>query len=167
MPKDDGVRIRELHRVAGDVDAAASVLRRAFATVAERFALTEENCPRSPAFATSERVVEEMERGVRYYLFQAEAQTCGCVALEHAKPEVVYLERLGVVPERRARGYGSTLVRHVLTEAKTLGARRVEIGIIAEDTPLQSWYERFGFEQTKTKRFDHLPFLVGFLAKEL
>ena len=167
MPKDDGVRIRELRRVAGDVDAAADVLRQAFATVAQRFALTKENCPRSPAFATNERVVEEMERGVRYYLLHAGARTCGCVALEHAKPEVVYLERLGVVPERRARGYGSTLVRHVLTEAKALGAGRVEIGIIADDTQLQGWYQRFGFEQTKTKRFDHLPFLVGFLAKEL
>ena len=57
MPKDDGVRIRELRRVAGDVDATADILRRAFATVAQRFALTKENCPRSPAFATSERVV--------------------------------------------------------------------------------------------------------------
>ena len=167
MPKDDEVRIRELRHVAGDVDTAARVLRRAFATVAKRFSLTKENCPRSPAFATSQRVLEEVERGVRYYLLDAGARTCGCVALEHARPEVVYLERLGVLPAHRARGYGSTLVRHVLTEAKTLGARRVEIGIIAEDTPLQGWYERFGFEQTKRKRFDHLPFLVGFLAKEL
>jgi GNAT superfamily N-acetyltransferase len=156
-----------LQRIDGDADAAASILRRSFATVAKRFGLTKENCPTSPAFATPRRVIGELERGVCYHLLEAEAELRGCVALEHARDEVVYLERLGVVPEHRAKGYGRALVRHVLTQAESLGARRVEIGIIAADTQLKSWYEQSGFVETGKKKFEHLPFVVGFLASEL
>ena len=167
MPKDDGVRIRELRRVAGDVDAAADILRRAFATVAERFALTKEDCPRSPAFATQQSVKEDIEKGMEYYLLEEAQQVCGCVAMQPAKPGVVYLGRLAVLPEYISRGYGKALVQHDCTKARVLGAHRVEIGIIAEDAQLASWYERLGFEQTGTKIFDHFSFVVGFLAKEL
>lgn len=156
-----------MRRVDGDADAAASILRRSFATMVKRLALTKENCPTSPAFATPRRVIEELERGVCYYVLEAGAEACGCVALEHARDEVVFLERLGVVPEHRAKGYGRALVRHVLTQAESLGVRRVEIGIIAADTPLKSWCEQFGFFETGTRKLEHLPFLVGFLAKEL
>ena len=47
------------------------------------------------------------------------------------------------------------------------GVTRVEIGIISEDTQLKDWYRQFGFVQTGTKAFDHLPFVVAFMAKEL
>jgi len=114
-----------------------------------------------------QRIAEEIDRGVRYYLLEARQKVCGCVAVEHAKPDVAYLERLAVLPEHRSKGLGQALVRHVLAEARTLGARRIEIGIIAADTQLQGWYEQFGFERTGTKEFDHLPFVVGFLAKKL
>jgi N-acetylglutamate synthase-like GNAT family acetyltransferase len=167
MTEGHDIRIRELQPVDGDVDTAARILRRAFATVAKRFGLTKENCPRSPAFATRRRVREEMQRGVRYYLLEVAAEARGCVALEHARREVVYLERLGVLPEHGAKGYGKALVHHVLAQATSLGARRVEIGIIAADTHLKNWYGQFGFEETGTKTFDHLPFVVGFLARKL
>jgi len=167
MSRDDKVRIRELRGAASDGETAANILRRAFAPVAEQFGLTKENCPRSPAFATQQRVEEDIEKGMRYYFLEEEEQVCGCVALEDARPGVVYLGRLAVLPEYRSKGHGKALVQYVFARARVLGADRVEIGIIAEDVQLRSWYERFGFERTGTRVFDHLPFLVGFLAKEL
>ena len=163
MSKDDEVQIRELRGVTSDVETAANILRRAFAPVAEQFGLTKENCPRSP----QQRVEEDIEKGMRYYFLEEKEQVCGCVALEDAKPGVVYLGRLAVLPEYRSKGHGKALVQYVFAEARVLGADRVEIGIIAEDVQLRSWYERFGFERTGTRVFDHLPFLVGFLAREL
>ncbi len=150
-----------------DIPMVTSLLRRACATVAKRFGLTQENCPKSPAFYTEERVKADLERGVQYYFLEEGAEVCGCVALEKARPEIGYLERLAVLPERRSKGFGSALVRHVLARAESMGLERVGIGIIAEDEPLKEWYRRFGFVLTGTRQFDHLPFVVAFMEKEL
>jgi len=152
---------------ADDIQTVVDVLRRACATVAERFGLTPENCPKNPAFYTEDRVQADLERGVRYYFLEEDTEVCGCVALEKAKPEVCYLERLAVLPESRSQGFGTALMHHALAEAAKIGATRVEIGIISEDTRLKDWYGRFGFVQTGTRAFDHLPFVVAFMAKEL
>lgn len=150
-----------------DIATVVSLLRRACATVAERFGLTQENCPKSPAFYTEDRVLADLERGVRYYLLEDDAEACGCVALEKASPEVGYLERLAVLPEHRAKGYGQALVRHVLAHARSIGLARISIGIICEDTRLKGWYCRLGFVETATKTFEHLPFTVAFMEMEL
>jgi predicted N-acetyltransferase YhbS len=152
---------------ADEVPVVVNILRRSFATVAERFSLTAENCPRSPAFYTAQRFREDYDKGMQYYLLEQSDEVCGCVAMEPAKPGVVYLGRLAVVPEHRSKGLGTALVRHALAEAKAAGATRVEIGTISEDTPLGEWYSRFGFVLTTTKKFDGFPFIVAFMAKEL
>ncbi|MHC4435391.1 MAG: GNAT family N-acetyltransferase, partial [Planctomycetota bacterium] len=87
-------------------------------------------------------------------------------ALEKAGPEVCYLERLAVLPEHRGKGCGKMLVEHVFDKAAQNGSKRVEIGIISEDTKLRDWYERFGFVLKSTKTFDHLPFVVAFMAAQ-
>ncbi len=152
---------------ADETQTVVSVLRRACATVAKRFDLTEENCPKSPAFYTDDRARADFERGVQYYFLEERGEVCGCVALEKARSDIGYLERLAVLPEHRSKGFGSALVRHVLAQARSMGLERVGIGIIAEDEPLREWYSRFGFVLTGTKRFDHLPFVVAFMEKEL
>jgi diamine N-acetyltransferase len=150
-----------------EVTTIVDVLRRSFADVAQRFALTPENCGKNPAFCTEQRVIDERAKGVVFYVLEDAGHVCGCVATERSKPEVVYLERLGVLPEHRSKGVGRALVNHVFAEAKAAGAKRVEIAVIWEDASLKKWYERFGFVQTSTRKFDHLPFVVAFMAKEI
>jgi ribosomal protein S18 acetylase RimI-like enzyme len=87
--------------------------------------------------------------------------------MELASTSVAYLERLGVPPEQRCRGFGAELVRHVLRQARAAGARIVSVGVIAEHTEIVSWYERLGFEQTGTRRFPYLPFTVSYLEHVL
>ncbi|MHC4521472.1 MAG: GNAT family N-acetyltransferase, partial [Planctomycetota bacterium] len=77
---------------ADDMRTLVDVIRRACATVAKRFALTPQNCPKTAAFYTTDRLQADLDRGVRYYLLEDDAQACGCVALENAKPGVCYLE---------------------------------------------------------------------------
>jgi len=150
-----------------DIQTTVSVIRRACATVAQRFGLTPENCPKNPAFYTEDRVKDDLARGVHYYFLEEDAEVRGCVALEHAKPDVCYLERLAVLPEHRSRGLGTALVRHALDQARDIGVKRVEIGIISEDVEVKAWYGRFGFNLTGSRTFDHLPFVVAFMALEL
>ena len=131
------------------------------------FALTPTNCGKNPAFCTGQRVIDERAKGAVFYVLEDGGHVCGCVAMERPKPEVVYLERLGVLPEHRSKGFGRALVNHVFAEAGAAGAARVEIAVISEDASLKKWYERFGFVQTSTRKFDHLPFVVAFMAREI
>lgn len=149
-----------------DTGLLGGLIRGSFQDVARRFGLTEENSPRHPSNCTDEWIVSEMEKGVHYYVLQADnGLPCGCAALEHASRKKCYLERLGVLPAYRGRGYGTALVEHVLKACRQTGADLLQIGIISADTTLQSWYESLGFNETHTATFAHLPFEVSFMVK--
>ena len=119
------------------------------------------------AFITEEGFKKDINRGARYYLLKNNNDLCGCVALEQKSPDLVYLERLAVLPEHRHKGFGAMLVKHIFSEAKAIGAKRLEIGLISEDTRLKKWYQDFGFIQTSIKTVDELPFPVAFMGVDL
>ncbi len=152
---------------ASDVPVLVDIIRGSFRDVAVRFGLTERNCPRHPSNCTSQWIESAIGKGVLYYILDLDGVPCGCVALERARPEVCYLERLAVLPEYRSRGFGGALVGHALARAKLIGAERVEIGIISDHRELKEWYERIGFTETGGGVFPHLPFEVTFMAKML
>ena len=150
-----------------DIDLLVTLLRSSFRDVAERFGISEENNPGSLAFCTSERIENDLEKDLTYYILEKYGQPCGCVALERAKPGVCYLMRLAVLPEHRGKGYGKMLVNHIFENARATDARRVEIAMISKDKKLKNWYKSLGFIQKRTKKFDHLPFTVAFMYREL
>ena len=150
-----------------DIGILVKVIRSSFKDVAERFGLTQENAPRHPSNCTEDWIQKDMERGVRYFVIENENSIVGCVALEQPNAEVCYLERLAVLPNQRRRGFAKALVNHVLSEARLLGAHRVSIGTIAEQTELKNWYKRIGFVEGESKEFPHLPFRVTFMSYEL
>ena len=86
---------------------------------------------------------------------------------EKANSDACYLERLAVLPDQRRRGFGNALVTHVLSEAKNLGAKRVNIGIIAEQNELKKWYKKIGFVELESKEFPRLPFNVTFMSYKI
>jgi ribosomal protein S18 acetylase RimI-like enzyme len=147
-----------------DIGILTETIGAAFEEVAARFGLTRENAPSHPSHCTAKWIQKDMDRGVTYFIIENGDLVAGCVALESAKPGVCYLERLAVLPCRRRRGLGKALVNHVFAQAKSLGLRRVNIGIIAEDTELKNWYKRMGFIEGKSKAFSHLPFDVTFMS---
>ena len=44
---------------------------------------------------------------------------------------------------------------------------KIKIGIVEENTVLKEWYKTFGFVHTGTRKYEHLPFTVGFMELEL
>ncbi len=150
-----------------DIGNLVNLLRSSFSDVAERFELTIENCPKNLAFCTKERIKSDFDRGLIYYILEKEDQPCGCVAIEKATPDVCYLERLAVLPRHRRKGYGKALVNHIFDQAGKNDAKKLEIGIIAEDKKLTNWYSKFGFVLKGTKKFEHLPFIVAFMSAEI
>jgi N-acetylglutamate synthase-like GNAT family acetyltransferase len=150
-----------------DKDMIVALLRKSFRDVAEKFALTVENCPKFAGFNARERVEEDFKKGLKYYILKENGRACGCVALEKAGPDVCYLGRLAVLPEHRNKSFGQALVNHAFEQARKMGIRRVEIGLISKHRKLKKWYKKFGFVRNRTKKFDHLPFIVAFMYKEL
>ena len=151
----------------GDKDILVALLLDSFRDVAGKFALTVDNCPNFAGFNAKERVEADFEKGLRYFILEEDGAACGCVALEKAEPDSCYLGRLAVLPEHRNNGYGQALVNHLLEQGRKMGIRRVEIGLISKHRKLKKWYKKFGFVQKSTKKFDHLPFIVAFMYKEL
>jgi N-acetylglutamate synthase-like GNAT family acetyltransferase len=150
-----------------DIEILVKTIRSSFKDVAERFELTQQNAPHHPSNCTEDWIQKDIERGVTYFIIEHENSPVGCVALELANSEVCYLERLAVLPNHRRRGFGKALVAYALSEAKLLGAHRVSIGIIAEQTELKNWYKRIGFVEGESKEFPHLPFRVTFMSYEV
>ena len=157
--------IRDAKR--NDIELLAQLIRDSFQDVAERFSLTAENAPTHPSHCTAQWIESAFDKGITYFILEYKGKPRGCVAMEHAGADVCYLERLAVIPEFRRRGFGEALVEHVLEQAKPLGVKRIEIGIIAEQIDLRSWYEKRGFVLKDTRHFNHLPFEVAFMYIEL
>jgi GNAT superfamily N-acetyltransferase len=148
-----------------DVDILVEMIRGSFQDVADRFGLNAENCPRHPSNCRADWIEKDMARGVKYYVLEYEGHVAGSVALEWVRPGLCNLERLAVLPAWRRRGFGTALVEHVLAEAGDLGCSTVRIGVIADQTELKEWYGGFGFVETETRDFAHLPFRVAFLIR--
>jgi ribosomal protein S18 acetylase RimI-like enzyme len=159
---------RIVRRAAADEAAElAQLIREAFRDVAQRFALTPQNCPKHPSNCTRAWIEADFDRGVQYFILEEDGARMGCVGLEHPKPEIWYLERLCIRPARRRRGLGRMLARHALARAAAGGAQQVGIGIIADQTELGDWYARIGFAPVRRQRFAHLPFEVLFMEMPL
>ena len=113
-----------------DIPAAAEVIRQAFATVAEAFDLTEENCPTNGAFLRDAALAEEQERGTVLYGLSDEDGLSGCMALKRKDEATFSLEKLAVAPWSRNRGYGGALVAHAVEEVRRSGGGTICIGAI-------------------------------------
>lgn len=73
------------------------------------------------------------------------------------------MNNLSILPEYRHKGYGKELLDVCKNKVKELGGNKITIGIIEENTKLKEWYIAYGFIQTGTRKFGHLPFTVGFM----
>lgn len=158
--------IRELLQ-EDELAVSVGILREAFQTVADQLNLTPENNPTNPAFMTYERLNEAKAKGLKFFgLFESERQV-GLVALEQAGDGLYYLERLAVLPGYRHRGYGRSLLDFAFQYVKDAGGSAISIGIINENSVLKCWYQGYGFVETGTKTFAHLPFTVCFMKKDV
>lgn len=152
---------------AFELDVCAEVIRQSFATVAQDFGLTPENCPSNGAFLKTERLTAEQEQGKRMFALHSAGSIAGFVAVGCLEDGVFTIEKLAVLPEHRHNGYGKSLLDYAIQQAKNLGGEKISIGIIEEHTVLKNWYIMSGFVPTGSKVFEHLPFTVGFMEYQI
>lgn len=143
--------------------ATLDVIRRAFATVADEFGLTRENCPKHTSFMPLECLQTQMQCGWHMFGLYDNCKLVGYASLSNEGDGAYELHNLAVLPEYRHRGYGKLLLDHAKEKAHALDGQKIKIGIIEENTILKNWYRNNGFVHTGARKFDHLPFAVGFM----
>ncbi len=141
------------------------VIRDSFITVAKEFSITRQNAPTNPAFIDSKALVKMKEKGVKMYGGYSEGKLIAFVAIEKARDDIYYLEKLCVIPLYRHHGYGEQLIEFVFEIVKSNGGKKICIGIINDNTILKNWYKKNDFAETGRKVFNHLPFEVCFMEK--
>ena len=141
----------------------AEVIRQNFATVAQEFNLTKENCPGHTSFITDERLASKIKEGYYPFGYFADGKLAGFASLTDTGGGAYEMGNVAVLPEYRHLGYGKSLLDFCKERVVELGGSKITIGIIDESTVLKKWYSANGFIQTGVKRFEHLPFTVGYM----
>lgn len=145
----------------------ADLIRKSFKDIALKFSLNKENCPTHPSNCTVEWIRDDFRKGKRYFILFKSKAPCGCIGLETGKDGICYLERLSVLPEFRRNGLGKRLMDYFEKRARKEGYQRIELGVIKDCNELVNWYKRIGFKENGCKKFDHLPFEVLFMYKDI
>ena len=149
------------------LEPSAKIIRKAFGAVTAELGITEENCPRFPAYTTVNRLDEMRDRGARFFGAFIDGRQVGVIVVEREEDGRYFAKRLAVLPEYWHRGLGEKLMARAIEYIRDCGFEKVNVAIVNEHTVLRDWYIAMGFRQVEVKTLDFLPFKVGFLEKKI
>ena len=139
------------------------IIRSSFMTVAKEFGITQNNCPSHTAFITTDKLKMQFDDGRPMYLFYQDEIPVGYFSLAKCSDNEWEVNNLAVLPEYRHLGIGKVMVDYAVATVKNYGGNKISIGIIEENILLKNWYLKLGFTHISTRKFEHLPFTVGFM----
>lgn len=148
------------------LDICLGIIHKSFQTVADELHLTKENCPSHTAFLPIEKLITQFENKTPMFLYRCEDCFAGYFSLSVCEDDIE-LNNLAVLPAYRHLGIGRKMVEYAIAYSKNMGVNKLKIGIVEENMMLKQWYEQLGFVHTGTKKFEHLPFTVGFMETEI
>ena len=140
----------------------AEVIRKSFATVAQEYGLTIQNCPAHWSFKTDKQLAETIKNGCPFGYF-IDGKLIGFVALTNISDEVYEMNAVSILPEYRHLGYGKALLDFCKRKCQESGMKKIVISLADTDTIVKEWYVANGFIHTGTKNFEHLPLPVGYM----
>jgi GNAT superfamily N-acetyltransferase len=157
--------IREI--TDASLDESVDIIRKAFGAVTGELGITEENCPRFPAYTNVADLNDKLGRGARFFGAFADGRQAGVILVEKEEDGHYFAKRLAVLPEYWHRGIGEKLMARAIECVRGYGVGKIHIAIVDEHTVLKNWYLGMGFRETAVEVIDFLPFNVGFLEKEI
>ena len=158
----------EIREITGDsLETSADIIREAFGTVTGELGITEENCPRFPAYTTVARLDQMRDNGARFFGAFVDDRQVGVIAVEREEDGRYFAKRLAVLPENWHQGLGEKLMARAIDCIREYGVGKVNIAIVNEHGVLKDWYLGMGFREVEVKKIDFLPFNVGFLEKDI
>jgi N-acetylglutamate synthase-like GNAT family acetyltransferase len=164
VPKSASIQIRAA--TADDAGVLAETISLAYRDVARRFGITLQNAPTHPSNAQSHWVLSDVAQGTTYLMAMVDKSCVGCVAYRQSGTELE-AQRLAVVPAHRGGQVAQLLNEAILRAAKSAGAKKIRISIVADHHSLRRWYQRMGFRAVETRVFDDLPFEVQYLELQV
>ena len=151
-----------------DFAILAKLLNESFATVAEEYGLTKENCSTNSAFISCEDLQSQLTENREFYCYEDNCRIVGFIAIEKAiEPDTFYIEKVAVHPDCRHLGIGGQLMNFATNRIAELGGLRISIGLINANIILKEWYRKQGYAEFCVKSFNHLPFDVSIMEKFL
>lgn len=154
---------------SNDLSAIVQVLNESHGTVANDFGFTKENNPTNNAFIDEPTLRNQLKKGIDLYSVSSDNKLMGCIAIEKSikETDTFYIEKVSVIPKFRNQGVGVKIMNFAMSKIKELGGKRVSIALIDSHVKLKKWYLLQGFTETGTKDFEHLPFRVCFMNKQI
>jgi diamine N-acetyltransferase len=144
------------------------VLHESFGTVAAEFDLDRATNPSNGAFIGKHELEELVEKGLMMYGYHEKGKIVGCVGLKQGNAkDVFYIEKLCVVPAKRHSGIGFDLLQFAENEIRSRNGKTISIGIINKNARLKNWYMRNGYQEYELKSYEHLPFEVCLMEKNI
>ena len=131
-----------------------NLIRRSFATVADEFGLTPQNCRYHPAFVDDDATLAKLGKpGTLCFGGYVDGELLGFMAIVPRRWRAYEGLRLAVAPEARQQGLGRALLDKCVETAREQGARKLKAGVIDQNEPLKQWYARYGFRETGKKEW--------------
>ena len=154
---------------SNDLSAIVHVLNVSHGTVAKDYGFTKGSNPTNNAFIDELTLRTQLTNGIDLYAMSLDNRLIGCIAIEKSAKEIdtFYIEKVSVIPEFRHQGFGVKLMDLAISKIKESDGKIVSIALIDSNTKLKNWYCSQGFKETDIKDFDHLPFRVCFMNKEV
>ena len=94
-----------------DLPLAAEVIHTSFATVAKKFDLTEQNCPKHTSFIKLEKLQKHFNQGTMMYGYYNDIHLVGYVSLSEEEGGAFQLCNLAVLPEYRHTCFNRRIAR--------------------------------------------------------
>jgi len=88
------------------------VIHKSFATVAEEFGLTIENCPKHTSFMPLYFLESQMEWGWNMFGLYENRKIIGYMSISKEDDNIYELHNLAILPEHRHEGYGSKMIEY-------------------------------------------------------
>lgn len=112
--------IREITK--NELPDCLEVIHKSFATVAEDFGFTRENCPTHTSFMELEKLKKEYDSGSMIFGYFQNGLLIGLFVLSKREEGAYKLKHLAVLPEYRHNGYGKTLLDFAKRRLRNLAA---------------------------------------------
>ncbi|MEM7335458.1 MAG: GNAT family N-acetyltransferase [Chloroflexota bacterium] len=96
----------------------------------------------------SRRDIEDTQQEMNQLLLLKEAaKTVGFAWVQYPNSQTAEIEPIGIVPERRGKGYGRFLLNHILQSQKAAGKTAVSLGVWESNHPAIRLYKSLGFRK--------------------
>ena len=149
-----------------DSTIITEIVNKSFITVANEFDYTIKNAPMFPAFIKKDIIEKQILKGLKMYVYKVGNKIIGSIGYSF-KNNKYTIERLSVLPEYRHKNIGKTLMVIIENKIKEKNGLSVKVEIVNNNIRLKEWYKKLGYKEVEVQEFNHLPFKVGIMEKEI